>query len=71
MTTVGYGDEFPVTSLGRVVAIMAALAAVIMLAITVNLVVSKLTLSRSETKVLDVSTPSFYAVTEVAHIRSS
>ena len=71
MTTVGYGDEFPVTSLGRVVAIMAALAAVIMLAITVNLVVSKLTLSRSETKVLDVSTPSFYAVTEVAHMRAS
>ena len=54
MTTVGYGDEFPVTVLGRCVAVSASLAAVILLAITTNLVVSKLTLSRSEAKVTEV-----------------
>ena len=54
MTTVGYGDEFPITVLGRCVAVMASLAAVVMLAISVNLVVSKLTLSRSEAKVMEV-----------------
>ncbi len=54
MTTVGYGDEFPITVLGRCVAVAASLAAVILLAITTNLVVSKLTLSRSEVKVIEV-----------------
>lgn len=54
MTTVGYGDEFPITVLGKVVAVSASLAAVILLAITTNLVVSKLTLSRSEAKVMEV-----------------
>lgn len=54
MTTVGYGDQFPTTLLGRMVAVFASITAVIMLAIAVNLVVSKLTLSRAETKVLEV-----------------
>eukprot|EP00293_Proteomonas_sulcata_P010831 CAMPEP_0184306494 /NCGR_PEP_ID=MMETSP1049-20130417/15481_1 /TAXON_ID=77928 /ORGANISM="Proteomonas sulcata, Strain CCMP704" /LENGTH=190 /DNA_ID=CAMNT_0026618771 /DNA_START=63 /DNA_END=632 /DNA_ORIENTATION=+ len=54
MTTVGYGDEYPSTLLGRVVAVAAALTAVIMLAITINLVISKLTLSRAESKVIEV-----------------
>jgi len=40
--------------LGRFVAVSASLAAVILLAITTNLVVSKLTLSRSEAKVMEV-----------------
>ena len=35
----------------RIAAVMASLAAVVLLAITVNLVISKLTLSRSESKV--------------------
>jgi len=54
MTTVGYGDTFPTTLLGRMVAVFASITAVIMLAVTVNLVVSKLTLSRAESKVLEV-----------------
>ena len=54
MTTVGYGDEFPTTVLGRFVAVMASLTAVVLLAVTTNLVVSQLTLSRSEAKVIEV-----------------
>jgi len=54
MTTVGYGDEYPTTFLGRVVVVMAAASAVIMLAITINLVISSLSLTRSECKVLDM-----------------
>eukprot|EP00960_Hanusia_phi_P016179 476936-Hanusia_phi.AAC.1 len=54
MTTVGYGDEFPTTLLGRMVSVMASIVAVVMLAITVNLVISKLTLSRAESKVISV-----------------
>mmetsp|Transcript_32049 Transcript_32049/g.50049 ORF Transcript_32049/g.50049 Transcript_32049/m.50049 type:complete len:454 (-) Transcript_32049:139-1500(-) len=54
MTTVGYGDVYPTTLLGRIVAVMASIVAVIMLAITINLVISKLTLSRAESKVLEV-----------------
>eukprot|EP00282_Hemiselmis_andersenii_P038871 CAMPEP_0169444564 /NCGR_PEP_ID=MMETSP1042-20121227/9965_1 /TAXON_ID=464988 /ORGANISM="Hemiselmis andersenii, Strain CCMP1180" /LENGTH=495 /DNA_ID=CAMNT_0009555885 /DNA_START=124 /DNA_END=1607 /DNA_ORIENTATION=+ len=54
MTTVGYGDEYPSTMLGRIVSVLASLSAVIMLAIVINLVVSKLSLSRQEGKVLDV-----------------
>ena len=41
MTTVGYGDEYPTTFLGRIVSIMASITAVIMLAVTINLVISK------------------------------
>jgi hypothetical protein len=54
MTTVGYGDEFPTTVLGRLVAVFASLTAVVLLAVTTNLVVSQLTLSRSESKVIEV-----------------
>ena len=54
MTTVGYGDEYPTTFLGRLVSIMASIAAVVMLAITVNLVITKLSLSRSESKVVEI-----------------
>mmetsp|Transcript_39668 Transcript_39668/g.124661 ORF Transcript_39668/g.124661 Transcript_39668/m.124661 type:complete len:500 (-) Transcript_39668:212-1711(-) len=54
MTTVGYGDEFPTTLLGRMVSVMASIVAVVMLAITVNLVIAKLTLSRAESKVIAV-----------------
>jgi len=54
MTTVGYGDEYPSTMLGRIVSVLASLSAVIMLAIVINLVVSKLSLTRQESKVIDV-----------------
>ena len=54
MTTVGYGDEYPTTFLGRVVVVMAACSAVIMLAITINLVISSLSLTRSEAKTLEM-----------------
>lgn len=53
MTTVGYGDEYPTTFMGRLISIMASIAAVVMLAITVNLVITKLSLSRSESKVVE------------------
>lgn len=54
MTTVGYGDLYPTTFLGRVVSIMASITAVIMLAVTINLVISKLSLTRPEEKVIEV-----------------
>lgn len=54
MTTVGYGDEYPSTLLGRLVAVMASLVSVVILAIAVNLVVASLSLSRTEGKVLQV-----------------
>jgi len=54
MTTVGYGDEYPTTMLGRVVSVGASVTAVIMLGIVINLVVSKLSLSRQESKVIEV-----------------
>ena len=53
MTTVGYGDEYPTTLMGRVVSIMASITAVVMLAITVNLVITKLSLTRAESKVVE------------------
>jgi len=54
MTTVGYGDEYPTTFMGRVISIMASIAAVMLLAITVNLVITKLSLSRAESKVVEI-----------------
>mmetsp|Transcript_51853 Transcript_51853/g.105555 ORF Transcript_51853/g.105555 Transcript_51853/m.105555 type:complete len:472 (+) Transcript_51853:1-1416(+) len=54
MTTVGYGDLYPTTFLGRLVSVMASITAVIMLAVTINLVISKLSLTRAEEKVIEV-----------------
>ncbi|KAJ1479809.1 hypothetical protein T484DRAFT_1902179 [Baffinella frigidus] len=54
MTTVGYGDEYPTTSLGRVVSILASITAVIMLAVTINLVISKVSLDRNESQLINV-----------------
>jgi hypothetical protein len=54
MTTVGYGDEYPTTMLGRVASIMASITAVIMLAVTINLVISKVSMNRNEEKLVCV-----------------
>ena len=54
MTTVGYGDEYPATILGRLISILASISAVVMLAITVNLVITKLSLTRPESKVVEM-----------------
>ena len=54
MTTVGYGDEYPTTFMGRLISIMASIAAVVMLAIIVNLVITKVSLSRTESKVIEI-----------------
>lgn len=53
MTTVGYGDLFPVTVCGRAIAVITAITAVIMTALAVNTVIVRLSLTREETKVLD------------------
>jgi hypothetical protein len=46
--------QYPTTMLGRVVSVGASVTAVIMLGIVINLVVSKLSLSRQESKVIEV-----------------
>ena len=53
MTTVGYGDLFPQTPMGRYVAIFAALLAVVLVALAVGAVTDRLTLTRDESKVLE------------------
>lgn len=53
MTTVGYGDMYPQTPMGRYVAIFAALLAVVLVALAVGAVTDRLTLSRDESKVLE------------------
>lgn len=53
MTTVGYGDTYPQTPLGRYVAIIAALLAVVLVALAVGSVTERLTLTRDESKVLE------------------
>jgi len=53
MTTVGYGDIYPQTPMGRQVAVIAALLAVVLVALAVGAVTDRLTLSRDESKVLE------------------
>jgi len=53
MTTVGYGDTYPQTPLGRYVAIVAALLAVVLVALAVGSVTERLALTRDESKVLE------------------
>lgn len=53
MTTVGYGDVFPKTQLGRLVSITGAFSAVVLVALSVNAVTERLQLKRNEGKVLD------------------
>jgi hypothetical protein len=53
MTTVGYGDTYPKTPVGRGVAVVASLLAIVIVALVVNTVTEKLSLSRDESKVLD------------------
>lgn len=48
MTSVGYGDQYPVSSAGGFLSVMACFLATILLAITVNLVVSRLSISNRE-----------------------
>jgi len=54
MTTVGFGDVCPTTMLGRLVAIVASLTALVMFALIVNVVMEKLQLSRQEARVVAV-----------------
>jgi len=53
MTTVGYGDTYPKTPLGRTVAVIASLLAIVLVALTVNAVTERLSLTRDESKVLE------------------
>lgn len=53
MTTVGYGDVYPKTVLGRLVSITGAFSAVVLVALSVNAVTERLQLKRNEGKVLD------------------
>eukprot|EP00293_Proteomonas_sulcata_P018075 CAMPEP_0184309208 /NCGR_PEP_ID=MMETSP1049-20130417/17444_1 /TAXON_ID=77928 /ORGANISM="Proteomonas sulcata, Strain CCMP704" /LENGTH=332 /DNA_ID=CAMNT_0026622057 /DNA_START=171 /DNA_END=1169 /DNA_ORIENTATION=+ len=55
MTTVGYGDIYPTTRLGRIVAISASFSALVMIAIITNIVGSTLAMSRSEVKVVNMT----------------
>jgi len=54
MTIVGYGDVYPQTRLGRVTMMTASISALIMVAISTNIVGVLLTMSRSENKCIEV-----------------
>jgi hypothetical protein len=56
MTIVGYGDVYPLTFLGRWAMITASISALIMVAITTNIVRVYLTQSRAEAKCVEVLT---------------
>ena len=48
MTTVGYGDCFPQTRMGRICTVVACFFAVVLFALTVNWSLKKLSLSKNE-----------------------
>jgi len=54
MTIVGYGDVYPQTSLGRATMMVASISALIMVAISTNIVNVLLTMSRAESKCIEV-----------------
>lgn len=55
MTTVGYGDFYPSTNLGRLVLIMTAFSGAILISIMALITGSKLSLSETEQKIFDFS----------------
>ena len=54
MTIVGYGDVYPQTALGRATMMLASVSALIMVAITTNIVNVLLTMNRNESKCIEV-----------------
>mmetsp|Transcript_48189 Transcript_48189/g.73365 ORF Transcript_48189/g.73365 Transcript_48189/m.73365 type:complete len:441 (-) Transcript_48189:40-1362(-) len=53
MTTVGYGDTYPKSPAGRGVAVIASFYAVVLLALAVNAVTQRLSLTRDQMKTLE------------------
>jgi len=52
MTTVGYGDQYPITLGGGFFAVLSCFLAMVLLALTVNIVVWRLALDQSAHKVV-------------------
>lgn len=48
MTTVGYGNAYPITRLGRASAVLSCFVAVVLFAVTINWVINKLSLNTNE-----------------------